>query len=63
MSASPNAFGGKVPTVYRGAYEFSVPGAPQDYVLQTTPDETAANAPPPGDGDLQGQGNGSNGHR
>jgi cytochrome c oxidase subunit 1 len=57
-------FGGKVPIVYRGAYEFSVPGAPDDYVLQTTPDEAAANAPTHGDGgDQQGQGDGSNGHR
>jgi len=56
-------FGGKVPVVYRGAYEYSVPGAPQDFVLQTTPDETEANAPPPGDGQAQGQGHGSNGHR
>jgi cytochrome c oxidase subunit 1 len=30
-------FGGRVPTVYRGAYEYSVPGAPQDYVTQDTP--------------------------
>src|SRR5918999_925297 len=36
-------FGGKIPVVYRGAYEFSVPGAPDDYVMQTTPDETAPN--------------------
>ncbi|HJQ32287.1 MAG TPA: cbb3-type cytochrome c oxidase subunit I, partial [Pyrinomonadaceae bacterium] len=38
-------FGGKVPTVYRGAYEFGVPGTPDDYVLQTTADETGANTP------------------
>jgi len=56
-------FGGKVPVVYRGAYEFSVPGAPQDFVMQTTPDETEANPPPDGVGHAQGQGNGSNGHR
>jgi cytochrome c oxidase subunit 1 len=31
-------FAGRVPTVYRGAYEFSVPGAPEDYVMQTMPD-------------------------
>src|SRR3989440_712121 len=36
-------FGGKTPVVYRGAYEFGVPGAPDDYVMQTTPDETEAN--------------------
>jgi len=56
-------FGGKVPVVYRGAYEYSVPGAPQDFVLQTTPDETEANAPPHGEVSAQGQGDGSNGHR
>src|SRR5918993_197753 len=37
-------FGGRVPVVYRGAYEFGVPGAPEDFVLQTTPDEALANA-------------------
>jgi cytochrome c oxidase subunit I len=31
-------FGGKIPTVYRGAYEYSVPGVAQDYIMQTTPD-------------------------
>jgi cytochrome c oxidase subunit 1 len=31
-------FGGKVPVVYRGAYEYSVPGVAQDYIMQTTPD-------------------------
>src|SRR5207248_257627 len=36
-------FGGKLPTVYRGAYEFAVPDAPDDYVMQTTPDATEAN--------------------
>ncbi|MDQ3804413.1 MAG: cbb3-type cytochrome c oxidase subunit I [Acidobacteriota bacterium] len=56
-------FGGKTPIVYRGAYEYSVPGAPQDFVLQTTPDETGANAPPHGEVGVQGQGDGGNGHR
>src|ERR1041385_7581879 len=28
-------FAGKVPTVYHGPYEFAVPGAPNDYVMQT----------------------------
>ena len=27
-------FEGKIPTVYHGPYEFSVPGAPRDYVMQ-----------------------------
>jgi len=55
-------FGGRVPVVYRGAYEYSVPGAPDDFVLQTTPDETEANAPPRREVSVQGQGDGSNGH-
>ncbi len=28
-------FGGHEPEVYRGAYEYSVPGAPDDYIMQT----------------------------
>jgi cytochrome c oxidase subunit 1 len=28
-------FGGQIPTVYRGAYEFSVPGEAEDFILQT----------------------------
>ncbi|HKY05781.1 MAG TPA: cbb3-type cytochrome c oxidase subunit I, partial [Blastocatellia bacterium] len=32
-------FEGVEPVVYRGPYEFSVPGAPQDYTMQTEPDE------------------------
>jgi len=31
-------FGGRTPVVYRGPYEYSVPGASQDYIMQTTPD-------------------------
>ena len=30
-------FAGLLPTVYRGPYEFAVPGAPNDYVMQTEP--------------------------
>ena len=56
-------FAGKVPTVYRGAYEYSVPGAPDDYVMQTTPDETDANvAGVAGAHTAQGKGDGHNGH-
>jgi cytochrome c oxidase subunit 1 len=58
-------FGGRSPTVYRGAYEFGVPGAPEDYVLQTTPDETGPNvayADAAAGGGVQGRGNGHNGH-
>ncbi len=51
-------FGGKIPTVYRGAYEFSVPGAERDYIMQNEPDvgeeEMAAKR--------QGGGDGHNGH-
>jgi cytochrome c oxidase subunit I len=54
-------FGGKLPVVYRGAYEFAVPDAPDDYVMQTTPDETAANVAADGDGHA-GQGSTGNGH-
>jgi len=28
-------FAGQIPTVYRGAYEFSVPGEAQDFILQS----------------------------
>jgi len=28
-------FGGKTPVVHHGPYEYSVPGAPRDYVMQT----------------------------
>jgi cytochrome c oxidase subunit 1 len=37
-TASPpphDNFGGKTPVVYHGPYEYSVPGAPKDYVMQT----------------------------
>jgi cytochrome c oxidase subunit 1 len=30
-------FSGKIPVVYHGPYEYSVPGAPTDYVMQTDP--------------------------
>src|SRR5690242_2240730 len=30
-------FGGRTPTVYHGPYEYSVPGAARDYVMQTDP--------------------------
>jgi cytochrome c oxidase subunit 1 len=33
-------FAGVEPVVYRGPYEFSVPGAKEDYIMQTDPDET-----------------------
>ena len=54
-------FAGIVPTVYRGAYEFSVPGAPNDFIMQTEPDpaqepETTAAA-------LDRQGGNGDGHQ
>ena len=30
-------FGGHIPVVYNGPYEYSVPGAPRDFVMQTDP--------------------------
>jgi cytochrome c oxidase subunit 1 len=56
-------FGGHVPTVYRGAYEFSVPGAPDDYILQTTPDAEQENVAAGGQGEIGVSGNGGNGHK
>ncbi|MBI4469387.1 MAG: cbb3-type cytochrome c oxidase subunit I [Acidobacteria bacterium] len=32
-------FGGHVPVVHHGPYEFSVPGAPKDYIMQNEPPE------------------------
>ena len=59
-TASPpphDNFAGVLPTVYRGPYEFAVPGAPHDFVMQNEPDpgEVAATE---GVG-----GNGHNGHK
>jgi cytochrome c oxidase subunit 1 len=31
-------FAGHVPAVYRGPYEFAVPGAPRDFIMQTEPE-------------------------
>jgi cytochrome c oxidase subunit I len=31
-------FGGHAPTVYRGPYEFAVPGAARDFLMQTEPE-------------------------
>jgi cytochrome c oxidase subunit 1 len=45
-------FAGVLPVVYRGPYEFAVPGAPNDYLMQTEPD------PETGVAD-----NGDNGHK
>jgi cytochrome c oxidase subunit 1 len=44
-------FAGIPPTVYRGPYEFAVPGAPNDYVMQTEAEAEVSS------------GNGHEGHR
>jgi cytochrome c oxidase subunit 1 len=50
-------FAGVVPEVYRGPYEFAVPGAPKDFIMQTEPGiEVAA-------GLGEASGNGGNGHK
>jgi cytochrome c oxidase subunit I len=48
-------FAGVLPTVYRGPYEFAVPGAAHDYVMQTEPE--------PGEEPVGVSGNGHNGHK
>ncbi len=49
-------FAGVHPVVYRGAYEFAVPGAPNDYVMQTEPD-------PAGSSSEVSSGDGHDGHK
>jgi cytochrome c oxidase subunit I len=48
-------FAGIPPVVYRGPYEYSVPGAPTDFTMQTTPD-------PAGSSEVT-SGNGHDGHK
>jgi cytochrome c oxidase subunit 1 len=48
-------FAGVLPVVYRGPYEFAVPGAPNDFVMQTEPDASEQAAPVT-------EGAGGNGH-
>jgi cytochrome c oxidase subunit 1 len=51
-------FAGIVPRVFHGPYEFSVPGAPDDFILQTEPEGGMLTA------NLGGtSGNGGNGHK
>ncbi len=50
-------FAGVLPVVYHGPYEFAVPGAPNDYVMQTDPRGSEA---PVAEGT---GGNGHNGHK
>jgi cytochrome c oxidase subunit I len=51
-------FAGVVPTVYRGPYEFAVPGAPRDFVMQTEPEGSPVTA-----STGEAGGNGGNGHK
>ena len=46
-------FAGHLPVVHRGPYEFAVPGAPNDFVMQTEPEEEP----------LGVSGNGHDGHK
>src|SRR6266702_4086913 len=60
-TASPpphDNFAGETPTVYRGPYEFSVPGAPKDFIMQSEPEGVEVAA---GLGETSG--NGGDGHR
>ncbi len=54
-------FAGIVPTVYRGPYEFAVPGAPKDFMMQTEPMTADEPALASGLGDTSG--NGHDGHK
>ncbi len=52
-------FAGHLPVVHRGPYEFAVPGAPNDFVMQTEPEgEEQPVGSPPGV-----SGNGHDGHK
>ena len=48
-------FAGVLPVVYRGPYEFAVPGAPKDFIMQSEPEAATV-----GEGV---SGNGHNGHK
>lgn len=57
-------FFGIPPVVYRGPYEYSVPGAPNDFIMQTEPDPTEVSEPAARETDvMRGNGNGDNGHQ
>jgi cytochrome c oxidase subunit 1 len=62
-TASPpphDNFAGHLPVVYRGPYEFAVPGAANDFVMQTQPEVTQQ---PVESGREGTSGNGHDGHR
>jgi cytochrome c oxidase subunit 1 len=58
-------FAGIQPVVYRGPYEYSVPGAPNDFIMQTEPDpsETQGGASVAEAEARKGSGNGHNGRQ
>ncbi len=63
-TASPpphDNFAGHLPTVYRGPYEFAVPGAPNDFILQTEP-EVASQPVAADGGGTSGNGHEDRGH-
>ena len=63
VTASPpphDNFAGHLPVVYRGPYEFAVPGAPKDFVMQTEPEGIEQ---PVATGGERTSGNGHDGHR
>ncbi|MDT4967490.1 MAG: cytochrome c oxidase subunit [Acidobacteriota bacterium] len=51
-------FAGILPVTYRGAYEYSVPGAPNDFIMQTAPEPSDDTGVTAGIG-----GNGHDGHK
>jgi cytochrome c oxidase subunit 1 len=60
-TASPpphDNFAGVIPTVYRGPYEFAVPGAPRDFIMQQEAEGVEVAA-----GLGERSGNGGNGHK
>ncbi|HVG32622.1 MAG TPA: cbb3-type cytochrome c oxidase subunit I [Pyrinomonadaceae bacterium] len=59
-------FAGIPPVVYRGPYEYSVPGAPNDFIMQTEPDPTEVHEPAAREGAEARRrvtGDGDNGHQ
>jgi len=55
-------FAGVVPVVHHGPYEFAVPGAPKDFIMQTEPALTTASAGGVGEAGSSSHGDGHNGH-
>jgi cytochrome c oxidase subunit 1 len=55
-------FAGILPTVHRGPYEYSVPGAPDDFLMQTEPEPGLESPSPLGHERSGSRGNGQHGH-